>query len=117
MIRKIGKWICIVFLITAGIGLAYLAVQPDPGPYLVAFRSDRPEQVSRALDAILTSDTVISYDGGAFPPASTEELEVLGLRYFHKATGQAREPLQGDTAAWLGFAHRVRVAIQSRPNR
>lgn len=114
MARKFVKWVGLVILISIIIGVTYLSVKPDPGPYIVALRSDTPDQVSKALDAILAGDTLIHYDGNTYPPLTIEQLQVIGMRLFGKATGQAREPLQGDTAAWMGFANRVATGIQTR---
>ncbi len=114
MTRKILKWFGLVILILIIIGVTYLSTKSDPGPYIVVLRSDTPDQVSKALDAVLAADTFIHYDGRDYPPLTTEELQALGMRLFGKATGQAREPLQGDTAIWMGFANRVATAIQTR---
>lgn len=108
------KWAGIVFLSLLGVGVVYLAVQPDPGPYIVALRSDTPEQVAEALDSILSADTMITYKGRAYPPLQYHELAALGLRYFRKATGQSQEPLKGDTATWMNFADRMAPAIQGK---
>lgn len=107
---KLLKWGGALFVIFIFIGLAYLAVHPDPGPYLVALRSDTPEQVAKALDA-LAGDTRVY--NGTYPTVTIEDLRVLGRRYYRKATGQSQEPLIGDTAAWMGFAGRVVTLIQS----
>ncbi|OGH55845.1 MAG: hypothetical protein A3G34_00300 [Candidatus Lindowbacteria bacterium RIFCSPLOWO2_12_FULL_62_27] len=124
MIRKVLKWSCVGLLAILAAGIAYLAVQPDPGPYLVALRSDTPEQAGRALDAILAAEVdtpsgSIQYDGATFPPVSTEDLAMLGLRFYRKATGQAREPMKGDTSTWMDYSERVRraVIVRRRPSR
>lgn len=114
MIRRIAKWTGVGILGLAATGLIYLATRPDPGPYVVALRSDTPEQVSQALDAILAGDTQIIYDGNTYPPVSPEQLQVLGMRYFMKANGQTGEPLKGDTAIWIGFTTRISDALRTR---
>lgn len=115
MIRRILKWIAIGSVTAILIGVTYLALQPDPGPYLIALRSDTPEQVEKALGVILADDTVVTYDGAAYPAVSTEDLIVLGQRYFQKASGNSLEPLKGDTAVWIGFARRVAEKLRSGP--
>lgn len=112
MIRKILKGFGITCVILLLGGMVYLSIQPDPGPYLVALRSDTPRQVSKALDAILSADTEIAYDGSRYPAVAKDDLWVLGQRYFQKATGNSREPLKGDTATWMEFANRVATKIQ-----
>lgn len=110
MARKILKWTGLALIAALLAGGAYLAFQPDPGPYLVALRSDTPEQVSKALDALLVSDTGV-YEGSAYPPATTEQLQTLHMRYFKKASGDAGEPLKGDTSTWVSFVNRISSAI------
>ena len=115
MARKIVKACAAVLGLVFLGGIVYLSLRPDPGPYIVALRSDTPEQVQKALDAVLTSDTVIIYDGRTFTPPTFQELQTLGQRYFEKASGQSDEPLKGDTAAWVGFANRVNSFLWTRP--
>ncbi len=117
MVRKIFLWGGVVILILLAAGAVYLLTQPDPGPYIVALRSDTPDQVKRALDAILAADSAIAYDGRTYPPVATDDLQKLGWRYYYKSTGQTREPLKGDTATWMGFANRVADKIRSSPGR
>jgi hypothetical protein len=52
VIPKILKWLIGAAAAALLAGVVYLAFQQDPGPYLVALRSDRPPQVSEALDAL-----------------------------------------------------------------
>ncbi|MBI4177957.1 hypothetical protein HY522_00860 [bacterium] len=109
--HSIWKWIIAGLIVALVLGLAYLSMTPDPGPYLVALRSDHPDQVSEALDA-LEGDTRVY--NGVYPAVEMEDLQDLGRRYYRKYTGQSQEPLIGDTAAWIGFAHRITRMIYER---
>lgn len=114
---RVLKWIAIAAVAVILVAIGYLSLQPDPGPYIVALRSDTPEQVSVALDAILTGDTEVIYQGRPYPPVPTDKLDVLGARYMSKAMGMSGEPLKGDTVVWVGFVNRIVSTLNTRARR
>ncbi len=113
MIPKLLKITAISVTAALVIAFTYAYLRPDPGPYLVALRSDTPEQVEKALKAIVSADTMIYYDGRMYAPLNTDQLMVLSQRYFLKASGLVNEPLIGDSEAWVRMANRAMLKAQA----